>query len=264
MIRKVVLFDFDFIAARHVDDVVDHVMSTRRAPSEKLPLLITPNVDQIVKLHRDPYHTLAQSLRSARWILPDGQPIVTLSRWIYGKLGLPARLAGSDLFPSLWTAIKQSGSSAFFVVPSDEIGKKLCAAYGRARYYAPPFFNLQDAQTAVAITEGICKEADGVDFLFIGLGFPKQETLALAVLNNWDASGHPLPVTCLLGASFEFYAGFKKRAPKWMQKLGLEFVHRLLSEPRRMARRYLVDDTAFLGMAIREYRYRKAKRANRL
>lgn len=263
MTRKVVLFDFDFIAARHVDDVVDHVMGTMRVPSEKWPLLITPNVDQLVKLQREPHHTLAHSLRGARWILPDGQPIVTLSRWIYGKAGLPARLTGSDFFPPFWKAIKASGSSVFFVVSSDAVGAQLCESYDGAKYYAPPFFDLHDKKSTAAITEHIGNEAQGVDFLFIGLGFPKQETLALDLLANWKKFGHPLPVTSLLGASFEFYLGFKKRAPKLWQKMGLEFVHRLLSEPGRMARRYLVDDTAFFGMAIREFRYRKGKRGNR-
>jgi N-acetylglucosaminyldiphosphoundecaprenol N-acetyl-beta-D-mannosaminyltransferase len=86
------------------------------------------------------------------------------------------------------------------------------------------------------------------------LGFPKQEHIALEMFRRLRSSGKPLPKTFLLGASFEFYWGTKKRAPMFYQRMGIEFVHRIISEPRRLAKRYLWDDLPFLGIAISELR----------
>jgi len=69
--------------------------------------------------------------------------------------------------------------------------------------------------------------------------------------------GIDLPKTFLLGASFEFYLGTKKRAPMFYQKMGIEFVHRVITEPRRMVKRYLIDDLAFIPIAIREMRKKR-------
>jgi N-acetylglucosaminyldiphosphoundecaprenol N-acetyl-beta-D-mannosaminyltransferase len=76
--------------------------------------------------------------------------------------------------------------------------------------------------------------------------------LALALLREMKAEGIDPPLMFLIGASMEFYTKVKKRAPKVYQKLGVEFLHRLFSEPRRMAKRYLVDDLVFFPMAIKE------------
>jgi N-acetylglucosaminyldiphosphoundecaprenol N-acetyl-beta-D-mannosaminyltransferase len=97
-------------------------------------------------------------------------------------------------------------------------------------------------------------DEQGADYVFIGLGFPKQEHIALEMFRRLRSSGKPLPKTFLLGASFEFYWGTKKRAPMFYQRMGIEFVHRIISEPRRLAKRYLWDDLPFLGIAISELR----------
>lgn len=96
------------------------------------------------------------------------------------------------------------------------------------------------------------------DILFVGLGSPKQE---LWVHRYWDRLACTVAVCC--GAAIDYAAGVKPRAPLWMQRAGLEWLWRLAHEPRRLWRRYLVDDVAFLGIFLREWwrlRVRKSRR----
>jgi N-acetylglucosaminyldiphosphoundecaprenol N-acetyl-beta-D-mannosaminyltransferase len=252
--KTVRLFGLDFI------DDVDHLSLLRDIAGNKvdeegtLPLLITPNVDQIVKLHRDENKEIMVAAKKARYVLPDGQPLVWLSRWKYGKVGLKSRLTGSDLFPLLWSDIRLRGERVLMILPSDELGGRFEAEYHLCKAYAPPFFTLDDRPAYDEVLK-VCREllSDGTyTHVLIGLGFPKQERLALDLMSE-SSAGHP-PLFYLLGASFEFYFGTKSRAPQWVQKIGLEFLHRMLSEPRRMIKRYLWDDLAFLPLAWKEWR----------
>jgi len=106
---------------------------------------------------------------------------------------------------------------------------------------APPFRPLEPAEETAA-TERI--NASGAGILFVGLGCPKQE--------RWMAErrGRIRAVMIGVGAAFDFHAGTLARAPRWMQNLGLEWLHRLASEPRRLWKRYLVGNTVFVAKLI--------------
>lgn len=252
--RRVEMFGLNFCAAESLQAVLADVWNTDVGDILGLPLMITPNVDQIVKLSKPEHADLARALGEAHWILPDGQPLVAVSKLKGGRYRMPARLPGSDFFPMIWKKICRSDKAAAFVLPSAALGAAFEGEHDRVFWHVPPYFSADDKaeteKTILAAAE-ICRSKKP-EFLFLGLGFPKQEIIALGVLDRLKAEGLPLPKTFLLGASFEFYFGMKKRAPKIWQKLGLEFLHRFLSEPKRMFRRYFVDDLAFLPIAGRE------------
>lgn len=253
MSKTVVHFGFAFRKGDSLDPIAEEVAQDSSGITDTLPLLVTPNVDQLVKLDRKQNQGIRERLTKARVILPDGQPIVWFSRMKRGPQGLQHRLTGSDLFPILWRALKRHQKKVLFILPDDSLGESFKAEYELMDHFAPPYFSLEDSQTYSAVLEECCARIRlfQPDHVSIGLGFPKQETLALDLIDQFKDDS---PFFSLLGASFEFYHGTKGRAPKWMQELGLEFVHRMFSEPGRMVKRYLVDDVAILPIMWKEYR----------
>lgn len=252
---RITLFGMPFIAAPDHRAILDEICNWPLPADthEELPLVSTPNVDQVVKLHRASNRELLERLRHSRFILPDGQPIVSVSKMTRDRK-LPTRLAGSDLFPPLWKRICEKSAPVYMVLGSEAIATHLQHELPAMRYLVPPFYSIEDIGAERGLIEAIHAElvAHPVDLVFLGLGFPKQERLALALIDRFRSEGRPLPLFLLLGASFEFHVGLKKRAPQVYQRMGLEFMHRFLSEPRRMFRRYFIDDLAFLPLAIKE------------
>lgn len=216
--------------------------------------VFTPNVDHVVKFQKNA--EFRRAYEDASLVLADGVPLLWASRF----LGEPIRekISGSDLFPKLCEVAAQKGWRLFF------LGGRLGAAVSAQknllqRYpmlnvvgtYSPPFGFEKDADENARIVEMI--RAAKPDILFIGLGAPKQEKWAWRYKEACGA-----PVTIGIGVSFEFSAGMVKRAPRWMQKVGLEWSWRLMMEPVRLWRRYLVDDMEFFGLVLAQKR-KKAK-----
>ncbi|MBP8822284.1 MAG: WecB/TagA/CpsF family glycosyltransferase [Flavobacteriales bacterium] len=257
--ERVELFGLPFIAAADHGPVIQEALAWPLQPLQagELPLLSTPNVDQVVKLHRAEHVALLERISQARYVLPDGQPIVWVSKLRKGK-ALPARLAGSDLFPALWKELAQRQAPVFMVLANEAIGEALKKENQAMCWTVPPFYSIADAKAEGSVVDAVMDElmARPVPLVFLGLGFPKQERLALALVERLRGAAQPMPLFLLLGASFEFHAGLKQRAPRIWQKLGLEFLHRFLSEPKRMFRRYFVDDLAFFRIALKEIRSR--------
>ena len=90
------------------------------------------------------------------------------------------------------------------------------------------------------------------EFVFVGISFPKQQAIALALIDACEARGERPPIMLTLGASFEMYLGLCARAPRMMQRLGLEWFFRFLREPRRLFKRYFVADLRFAWLVLRE------------
>ncbi|MCI1752186.1 MAG: WecB/TagA/CpsF family glycosyltransferase [Flavobacteriales bacterium] len=257
--KRVTLFGLPFIAAKNHDGVVEEVLAwpLKKEHPQELPLLSTPNVDQVVKLHRKEHAELLGHIARARFVLPDGQPIVWVGNRKKG-CELPARLAGSDLFPAVWNKLAARKSPIFMVLANDAIGEALRKENPEMHWLTPPFYSIADPKAEQQVVDAVFDAliARPVPLVFLGLGFPKQERLALALIEKLKAVAAPMPLFLLLGASYEFHAGLKKRAPMIFQKLGLEFFHRFLSEPKRMFRRYFVDDMVFFKLALKELRSR--------
>lgn len=216
---------------------------------------ITANLDHLRKYHSEPH---ARSfIDAADMIVADGMPLVWASR-IAGT-PLPERVAGSDMLWSICQAAGARQASVFLLGGNpgvaDETAAVLSKRYPGVRVagtLCPEFGFEHDPAELEAIRAAVVTASPQI--VLVGLGFPKQEVL---IRHLREA----LPGSCYMGvgASFSFATGDVTRAPAWMQRVGLEWCFRLLCEPRRLARRYLLEGLPFalrlLGSALR-YRWR--------
>ncbi len=255
MNKTIKLFDLDFISAPNQTKILDQIINAKSFADneEKIPFLITPNADQIVKLDKVEHQVLKKKLSKASFILPDGQPIIWFSKLV--RKPLQARLAGSDLFPQVWQRAKEKQEKIFIVVSNETLGKKLKQDYQNIEYYVPPMFELDTASFTQTYQEILNKVKEfQPKYLFIGVGFPKQEWLGLFIHKTLKQQNIQSPLILCLGASAEFYLGIKKRAPMYLQKLGLEWLHRLLTEPRRMWKRYILGSFSLFILFSKEWK----------
>jgi len=210
--------------------------------------IVTPNVDHIVKLQQD---TEFQSIyKNADLVLADGVPLI----WASNFLGRPLKekISGSDLFPELCEWCARKGYRVFFLggrpgaaQKAAELLKGEIPGLEIAGCYAPPYgfhkIPHQNAKTVEMVRTA------RPDVLLVGLGAPKQEKWIAKHLEELN-----IPLSIGIGVSFEFKAGVVKRAPIWMQRNGLEWFWRLLMEPRKLWRRYLVDDIKFFKLVLKQ------------
>jgi N-acetylglucosaminyldiphosphoundecaprenol N-acetyl-beta-D-mannosaminyltransferase len=203
--------------------------------------VVTPNIDICRQLRRDP---AARALVSAAsLVVADGMPLIWASR-LRGD-PLPERVAGASLIFTLSEAAAASGKSVYLLGGAPGVPARAAAALGRrypglmvAGVHAPPFGFDREPGEIEAIAARLARAKP--DIVFVGLGFPKQERVIAALAPDLPAVWF---VGC--GAAIPFAAGTLPRAPRWMQLLGLEWTHRLITEPRRLFHRYLVNDVPF-------------------
>jgi N-acetylglucosaminyldiphosphoundecaprenol N-acetyl-beta-D-mannosaminyltransferase len=254
MIKRVKLFEFDFISEREVSPVVDDILNADSY--EKVghfPFVITPNVDDIVKFSKDENNELRSYFLKSIYILPDGQPIVWASK-LFFKQKIAKRLPGSDLLPSLLDKSK-SKCNILALISADKIAEALKENNPNVICYTLPLFDKNDVNAIAEITDNCIKilSANDIKIVIIGVSFPKQNILAINIYNKLKALKiAPMPLFCMLGASFEFYLGIKSRAPLYVQKAGLEWLHRFASEPKRLFRRYFIEGMAFFPILVKE------------
>ena len=201
------------------------------------------------------HHELKQIFNAAGMVTPDGMPMVWLGRRRHPHV---ARVYGPDFMLAEFGRSRESGHRHFFYGGRPGVGVKLAETM-KERFpgleivgvMEPPFASLDELctpETAAKIN------ASGADVVWVGIGSPKQE--------YWIARMRPLlhaPVLLAVGAAFDFHSGAVVQAPRWMQRAGLEWSFRLASDPRRLWRRYLVDNPWFLfaialqGLGLRRY-----------
>jgi N-acetylglucosaminyldiphosphoundecaprenol N-acetyl-beta-D-mannosaminyltransferase len=252
------LFGLDFVEASGEEALVEHLLAVPErgvAPGCE-PVLVTPNVDQLVKLERNADEVAVALVRRAGWVLPDGQPIVWAARLLGEPLG--ARLAGSTIVHLLWPRIVEQGLGALVIASSDDIAARISADHPGAVALVAPRLRLDEPATFDEFVDRCLEAVAGraTAFVFVTVGFPRQERLIRQLLDQWPADVRP-PLFCAIGASFEMHYGLKKRAPQWMQRAGLEWFFRFIQEPRRLFRRYFIDDVAFVPIVWREWRERR-------
>ena len=204
------------------------------------------NAAKIVKMQED--KELYNSIVNADIINADGMPIVWASR-LLGK-PLPERVAGIDLMQELIKLAYNRKYKIFFFGAREEVVKKVVEKYSReyspeiiAGYRNGYYSEKEEPLIAKQIAES------GANILFVGISSPKKEKFLYKYKHILKNVNFIMGV----GGSFDVIAGKIKRAPKWMQKCGLEWVCRLLQEPRRMWRRYLVGNTKFIVLVIKEF-----------
>lgn len=212
--------------------------------SRKPHYIATANVDFTALAMYD--EDLRHILLDAHLVVCDGMPLVWASRWLGNAL--PERVAGSDLVPKLLAIAEEKNWSVYFLGGQQDVAAKAVQKVQErhpklkiAGVMSPPFKPLHEMDHAT-----ICADihATKPDLLFVSFGCPKQEKW---IAMNYQRAG--APVTIGVGATIDFLAGHIQRAPLWMQKIGLEWLYRLLQEPRRLFKRYATDFVVF-GLAI--------------
>lgn len=198
------------------------------------------NVHSVVTAERDA--GLRRALDGADLALPDGLPVAFSMRRA-GVRGQP-RLGGPDLMWRYCAHAARAGESIYLYGSTPEtlqrLSVRLTSAFRGLRIagvWSPPFRDLTDAEES-EVRERI--HASGAGVVFVGLGCPKQEIFMASQRGQLRA------VMVGVGAAFDFHAGTVRRAPMWMQRSGLEWLHRLSSDPRRLAGRYFRTNTRFL------------------
>jgi N-acetylglucosaminyldiphosphoundecaprenol N-acetyl-beta-D-mannosaminyltransferase len=202
-------------------------------------------VHGIVESYRD--EEIRKIHNNAGLVTPDGMPLVWLGR-LKGFHEI-SRVYGPDLLLSVCDNQSFSSHKHFFYGSSNSTLKLLIenlkTKYPKiqiAGFYSPPYRKLSEEENKQVIE--IINTAEP-DFLWIGLSTPKQEKWMAEHLDDI-----PGPVMIGVGAAFDFHAGVKKQAPDWMQDIGLEWFYRLISEPHRLWRRYLVNNPLFIMLII--------------
>ncbi|WP_405327028.1 WecB/TagA/CpsF family glycosyltransferase [Fibrobacter sp.] len=193
-----------------------------------------------------------EALTKGDVLIPDGISIVRVCNFLKGKSRPKERIAGWDLFVHEMRRLNEKGGKVMFLGSSEKVLKlirqKAAIVYPNLEVvtYSPPYkpqFTVEDDLNMVkAINDA------NPDLLWIGMTAPKQEKWVYA---NWDR----LNIHChvgTVGAVFDFFAGTYKRAPMIWQRLGLEWLYRLLKEPRRMWRRYIIGNVMFCVLVFRE------------
>ncbi len=211
--------------------------------------VVTANVDFLVQARRDA--VLHRILVDADLVLCDGTPLVWASRWLGN--GLPGRVAGADLVPLLLQRAAVRGWKIFLLGSAPgvaaEAARRIAEQYPTLpaiALYSPPFRLLRDMNHAEILDR--IREAQP-DLLLVSFGCPKQEKW---ISMHYRTLG--VPVMIGVGATVDFLAGQVRRAPRWMQHSGTEWLFRLLQEPRRLFHRYSDDIRNFFPALLAQRR----------
>ena len=213
-------------------------------------LVDTVNAHSFVIAQKDA--AFADALRNADALLPDGISIVKACRWLGTKNAPVEKIAGADLFAYEMGKLEKKGGTCFFLGSSPEtlarIVERAASVYPHVRIvtYSPPYKPAFSPEDNRAMLEAV--HAADPDLLWVGMTAPKQEKWLDEHWSELQIHGH----AGAIGAVFDFFAGTVERAPqKWID-LGLEWLYRLLKEPRRTWRRYLVDNPKFCWLVLKE------------
>lgn len=228
-------------------DILISQAELARLPKGKL-LINTINAHSYNTAQKD--ELFVEALTKGDVLIPDGASIVKACKWLKAKSQPTERIAGWDLF--IFEMNKNKDGKVMFMGSSEKV-LSLIKEHAAKDYpnmevvtYSPPYKTEFSDEDNHAIINAI--NTANPDLLWIGMTAPKQEKWAYS---HWDE----LNIHChcgTIGAVFDFYAGTVKRAPIWWQKHGLEWLYRLISEPKRMWRRYLIGNTLFLWNIAKE------------
>jgi N-acetylglucosaminyldiphosphoundecaprenol N-acetyl-beta-D-mannosaminyltransferase len=216
----------------------------RRAAGEPFGYVTTPNADHLARLGRRP--ELLPLYQDAMLRLLDSRVIAGWARIV--GLMTPRVAPGSDLTARLLMRHVVAGERITIVGLAAQWLPALvarCDIVEPAHYDPPRGFECDAAAMQTAVDFVLAHPAR---FVFLAVGAPRQEMLAAAI----RATGRATGVGLCIGASLEFVVGAQRRAPLWMQHAGLEWLHRLARDPRRLARRYLIDSPAIVPLLLRE------------
>ena len=243
-------------AVADIRNAVKAVLSDLKGLSGKY--ICFANVHATVMANEDAQYMRVQN--GAAYVFADGAPIAFLQR--SRSIQKAKRVAGPDFMEEVLKRTADGQASHFFYGSSEEalknLEKKLTVKYPRLNIkgmISPPYRELDEDEDAEYVRK--INEA-GADIVWISLGAPKQEKWMAA--HEGRISGLMIGV----GAAFDFHAGMVKRAPKWVQKIGMEWFYRLLQDPGRLLRRYLITNPKFLWLLLRLDTLTKSTKSNRI
>ena len=233
-----------------MNQAVDQLLDWTGQDECRCKYVVTPNVDHTVMFQENA--ELRDAYQDASLVLADGLPVVMASRWLGRKI--PERVPGSDLVPALFQATDSTRKLRVFLLGAAPGVAAVAAKNVEKKYphvevvatYSPPLGFEHDQQENENILNQIAEVRP--DVLVVGLGAPKQELWVHQHHHRIEAS-----VALCVGATIDFLAGEKPRAPMWMRNSGLEWLHRLASEPRRLLTRYLRDAWLFPQIVFRQW-----------
>ena len=250
----------DFLGVRlnnlSANEILNHVdyCIERRKPVQ----IVGVNVDQVLRVIEDQYsHHIFDN---AEVVFTDGKPIMWMAKSL--KRPIVEKVSGPDLMLLLCERAAEKNYKIFLLGAGPGVAEKAAENLKR-KYpglecvgtYSPPLGFEKDPEEMQRIIE-MLKESNA-DQLFVGMGSPKQDIFIYENMNAYN-----IPVSYSMGAALDFISGNKKRAPKWMSDHGLEWLHRITQDPKRLLKRYFVDDTKI----YRKYKQfkREEKQAGRL
>lgn len=225
-----------------MDEAIEAI--DRLIQQDKNSYVVTPNIDHIVRLETD--ENLQRVYANADIILTDGKPMIWMSK-LYGT-PIKEKVSGSDLFPRLCKLATEKNYRVFLLGAAEGVAVKAASNLQKkfpglmiAGTYSPPFGFEKDEEEIQHIIQIVTAAKPHI--LIVGLGCPKQENFIYNYRNELK-----VPVSLGLGASIDFEAGILKRAPKWMADHGFEWLYRVVQDPKRMAKRYFVDDAKIIRL----------------
>ncbi|MFO8234706.1 MAG: WecB/TagA/CpsF family glycosyltransferase [Bacteroidales bacterium] len=213
-------------------------------------IVVTPNVDHFVKLQRD--REFYEIYKKADYVLLDSRVIYYLLK-ICGR-PIKAVIPGSDLLPAFCKFHKDNHDIKIFLLGAmDGIAQKAMENINQkvkrtmvVQAYSPSLGFEKKTEECKDIVNKINKS--GANVLVIGVGAPKQEKWLIQYMPHLPH----IKIALALGASIDFEAGHKKRSPLWMQKIGMEWFYRFLCEPRRLGKRYFIEDAPFIYLFMKQ------------
>lgn len=216
----------------------------------KKSYVVAVNVDVVIKIEKDGY--LKKITDEADLTLVDGKPLIWISKW--HKRPVKAKISGSDLVPELCKVASKKGYRLFIIGGGDGIAEKAKQNLERdlkdikiVGTYAPPLGFEKDKIELNKINTMISNAHP--EILIACFGCPKQEKWIYENYQKYDAI-----VSICAGATVDFLADRMSRAPKWMRDHGFEWLYRLIQEPKRLFKRYLIDDMKIIGLV---WKYRR-------
>lgn len=226
--------------------------------SSSKKLITTLNAHSFNTVKKDPI--FREALQASDMLLPDGISVVLAARLLQGKK--IKKIAGDDLFRYEMQRVHEKKGKCFFLGSSETILNLIEERAKRefpglqVHQYSPPYkpqFTEEENQAMIDAVNQV-----EPDVLFVGMTAPKQEKWAFAHFDQLKA-GH----VCCIGAVFDFYAGTIQRAPAWIITIGMEWFYRLVREPRRMWRRYLIGNALFVSEILKE-KFRSASKESQI
>ncbi|MFZ4619181.1 MAG: WecB/TagA/CpsF family glycosyltransferase [Bacteroidota bacterium] len=229
---------------RILNITLDNITNKELLESLRSGILFTPNIDHFVMAQKD--RTFYDAYRRADFVVLDSQVIFILLKFFGPKI--QEKISGADFFPLFCRYHKDNHAVRIFVLGGMEdvsniVQKKINDESGRKMVvgaFSPTMGFENDPQEMETVIQMI--KSSGANVLAVGLGTPKQEKW----IYRYKMHLETIDIFMGVGATFDFIAGAQKRAPKFVQKIGMEWLYRLVRNPKRLAKRYLVTDIVFI------------------